>query len=221
MKKMTTILIAGTAIAAASYAQTTTVSSANIVGYAQTIHPSGRVIAAMQFINATNTPETVYGDSLPLNSKIYVWSGTGYSIATYGPVFVPGQGLVTKWNSSPLLEMGKAYWVETPSEVEVIQSGDVPLEDSVEIAIQEGLQLLTYPYPVERTILQLGFNPSVGDKLYVWDADTGYVIVTYGPVFVPGQGLVTKWNSDLTVQVGEGFWYSAVSNSNWVVEKPF
>jgi len=220
MKKSMVALLLSGIISGAASAQS--VSSANIVGYVKAIHPSGRVIAAMQFNNGTNTPETVYGDSLPLNSKIYVWNGSGYTIATYGQVFVPGQGSVTKWDTNPLLEAGRAYWVETPSEVEAIISGDVLMDESIEIEIHEGLQLLTFPYPVERTITDLGFTPSIGDKLYVWNSETGYVIITYGPVFVPGQGSVTKWdNESLTVKVGEGFWYSAVLDNTWSVAKPF
>jgi hypothetical protein len=107
MKKMTTILIAGTAIAAASYAQTTTVSSANIVGYAQAqTPPSGvfKIIALTQFSDGTtnnsvdiqdviNNPSDLNADIAGSGAagadKLHVYTGAGYS--SYA-LFQPSSG---------------------------------------------------------------------------------------------------------------------------------
>ena len=100
---------------AASVVSAQTVTSQNIVGYNKDVSAIGFHISGMQFDNAVaNTPTTVYGDSLPLNSKIYTWNGSGYVIVTYGQSFVPFVGLVTKWNNETLpISVGEGFWYET------------------------------------------------------------------------------------------------------------
>ena len=177
-------------------------------------------ISGMQFANApSNTPEIVYGDTLPKGSKIYVWNG-GYIIVEYNDVFVIGEGLVTKWDADPELENGQGYWVEVPSITNTVLSGTVPTDDAVTNSISIGLQLCSYPYPVDRVVTNLGFTPSKGDKIYDWSG--GYVITEYNDVFVIGEGLVTKWdNETLPIALGEGFWYESVVNTNWIATKPY
>ena len=218
MKKATIAMVAVVFAAFAAQANTT---SANIVGYSKSAYTGGFAISAMQFDGGAAGPTAVYGDQLPANSKIYTFDGSSYSISTYGTAFVPGQGLVTKWNSEPSLGAGSAYWVSTPSSVEAIVSGEVNTADSVTNVISAGFSLNSYPYPVERTVGELELSPTAGDKIYLWDG-SGYTIITYGSVFVPGQGLVTQWNNaSAVVGVGQGFWYSTASPQTWVVNKPF
>ena len=163
----------------------------------------------------------MYGDELPSGSKIYKWTDEGYLSSTYGDVFVPGTGVVTKWDSDLDLNSGEGYWIYTPSSVDAYLSGDVPLDDSITNSIVEGYQICSYPYPVDRVVTNLGFTPSSGDKIYVWDG-SGYGSSTYGDVFVPGSGVVTKWdNEDLQVGVGQGFWYYSTVAVEWVVERPY
>ena len=190
-------------------------------GFKKVAEPAGLHIAGMQFNNVTNTPKTVYSDTLASGSKIYTWNGTGYSIALYGPVFDPETGLVTKWDASPDLGNGDGYWVEASSAVDSTLSGDVPMDDAITNSIVVGLQLCSYPFPVDRVVTNLGFTPFSGDKIYAWNG-TGYAISLYGPVFDPETGLVTKWDDEtLSVAVGEGFWYESGVNTNWIVAKPF
>ncbi len=196
-----------------------------IVGVSRVQEPMGFHIAGMQYnSDATNTPESVYGDSLPFNSKIYKFEGgAGYQIATYGQVFVPGVGLVTKWSSDLNLASGEGYWVEAPGAVDTHMYGDVPVADAITNSIVTGFQICSYPYPVDRAIADLGFTPTAGDQIFVWNsAETGYEIISYGSVFVPGTGLVTKWNNEsVQIKVGQGFWYSSVVDTDWVVNRPF
>ena len=207
-------------VVSAASAQVTTTSS--VVGFRKIDEPAGFHISGMQFnVTTNNSPETIYGDTLPSGSKIYKWTGSGYSSATYGPVFVPGQGLVTKWNASLTLDQGEGYWVESPSAVDASFYGEVPLADTVTNSISAGFQLCSFPYPIDRVITNLGFTPISGDKIYVWNGSS-YASSSYGQVFVPGQGLVTKWNNEtLSISVGEGFWYESGVNTNWVATRPF
>ena len=220
MKKL---IMATAALACiASVVSAETVSSANIVGYTKdTADDAGFHIAAMQFINATNSPESIYGDSMPKGTKIYLYNGSGYDTSTYQDVFVPGQGSVLKWGTDLDLVSGVGYWVETPSAAEAVLSGEVPVADSVTNSIVVGFQLLSYPYPVSRMVSELGLTPAEGDKIYVFNG-TGYDTSTYQKVFVPGQGSVLKWDDEtLSIDVGEGFWYEAVASQTWIAERPF
>ncbi len=198
-----------------------TVTSANIVGYNKDVSAVGFHISAMQFENATNTPQTVYGDSMPAGTKIYKFNGTSYDTAAYGSVFVPIQGFVTKWSADLDLGSGDGFWVEAPSAAEAIVSGEVPSAASITNELSVGFNLVSYPYPVDRTVADLGFAPVAGDKVYVFNG-TSYDTSAYGSVFVPIQGFVTKWsNENLAISVGEGFWYEAAAAQTWVAEKPF
>lgn len=218
MKKATIAMVAVVFAAFAAQANTT---SANIVGYSKSAYTGGFAISAMQFDGGAAGPTAVYGDQLPSGSKIYTFDGSGYTIASYGTAFVPGQGLVTKWDQEPSLAAGSSYWVSTPGSVEAIVSGEVNTADSVTNVISAGFSLNSYPYPVERTVAQLELSPTSGDKIYLWDG-SGYTIISYGSAFVPGQGLVTKWDNDsAVVGVGQGFWYSTAAPQTWVVNKPF
>jgi hypothetical protein len=217
--KKTVITLAVVAFAAAAVQAQTT--SANIVGYSKSSYTGGFEISAMQFDGGAAGPTAVYGDQLPSGSKIYAWDGSAYTIASYGSVFVPGQGLVTKWNSEPSMEAGSAYWVETSSAVDAIVAGEVNSSASVTNTISAGFSLVSYPYPVEVTVADLQLSPASGDKIYIWDGSS-YTIVSYGSVFVPGQGLVTQWNNpSAVISVGQGFWYETTVEQEYVVNKPF
>ena len=215
--KKTVITLAVVAFAAAAVQAQTT--SANIVGYSKSSYAGGFFISANQFLGSSTVSE-VYGDSLPANSKVYTFDGSSYTIASYGSVFVPGQGLVTQWDDDLSLSAGVGYWVETPSATEAVVSGEVESAAAVTNSISAGFQLVSYPYPVEVTVEDLDLSPASGDKVYVWDG-TGYTIVSYGSVFVPGQGLVTQWDSNPTIGVGQGFWYETATPQEWVANKPF
>ena len=219
MKKTVTVMLAVAFGAFIAQAQTT---SDNIVGYTKTSHSGGFSISSVQFdVSGDETPTSVYGDQLPSGSKVYSWDGSSYSIASYAPAFVPGQGLVTKWSAEPVLSAGTAHWVETTSSVEAIQAGEVSGEASITTSIPAGFSLVSYPYPVARTVSELGLSPASGDKIYLWDG-SGYTIISYAPAFVPGQGLVTQWsNGDAAVAVGQGFWYETATPQTWSVNKPF
>lgn len=217
MKKIIATTAALACLASIAAAQ---VTSANIVGYnkASLDDSSGIQIVALQFNVADSTVSGVVGDSLPLGSKIYKFVDGSYSgnISTYGPVFLSGNA----WTPDLTIELGSSFWVQVPSTSTNIFAGEVETADSVTNSVVPGLQMLSYPYPVERGIDQLGLTPEVGDKIYKF-ANGSYTggISTYGPVFLSGNA----WTPALSFGVGEGFWYesTAVTTNDWVVNKPF
>lgn len=213
--------IAAVFLCMVSLASAQTAVTLGTFGFSKVQEPAGFFISGMQFDNETNTPTTVYGDSLPSGSQIYKWNGSSYSSASYGQVFVPGTGLVTKWDADLDLGSGDGYWVQSPDAVDATLSGDVPVDAAITNSIIAGFQICSFPYPVDRVITNLGFTPTSGDQIYVWSG-SGYASSSYGSVFVPGTGLVTKWdNETLAIAVGEGFWYLSNVNTDWIVEKPY
>ncbi len=219
---MKTIIMTAAVVACAAVVSAQTVTSVNIVGYNKYIAlEAGLYIAGMQFNNDTNTPETVYGASLPVGSEIFAWNGDGYDSALYGEVFVPGQGMVTQWDAAPTLGNGDGYWIDVAAATEAVLSGEVPAEGSITNILSAGVNLISYPYPVERTVIGMEFDPVEGDEIFMWTG-AGYETALYGEIFVPQQGFVVKWdNETLSVDVGQGFWYDSVATQTWVVNKPF
>jgi len=213
MKK---IIIAAMALTCATAVfSADTVTSENIVGYNKAVTTTGLQILGTAFLTGNDTPPGVFGDSLPVGSKIFAYNGAGYDSSE----FKAGFGGVTFWDNETL-NIGQAvgYWVDVPSGTQTnIISGDVETVDNVTNSITVGLQLLSYPYPVARTVPELGFTPSVGDKIFVYNG-TGYD----SSEFKAGFGGVTFWdNTTLTIEVGVGFWYDSVGSTNWVVARPF
>lgn len=211
MKK---IIATAAFVAAAAAVTAQTVTSANIVGYNKATTEAGFLIKANQFSTTNQTPEGVFGSSLPVGSKIYTFDGSAYSISTYTAGFF---GAPDYWNNALDLGQGVGFWVETAGVEEPIVSGEVYMDDSVTNSIAVGFQLISYPYPVERTVKTLGFTPEIGDKVYKFSGGS-YQISTYTAGFF---GAPDDWNNDFILEVGEGFWYEAVAATNWVVNRPF
>jgi len=203
----------------ASIASAQEVVTLGTFGFVKNAHTNTYHISGMQFDNSpSNTPEIVYGDSLPLGSKIYAWNGSGYDISEYNEFWEP-PNIVTKWSSDPELGNGEGYWVEVPVSTNTVLSGDVPMDDAITNSIVAGFQICSYPYPVDRVVTNLGFTPALGDKIYVWNGST-YTFSEYNEFWEP-PNVVTKWNNVLTITAGVGFWYESSANTNWIVERPF
>lgn len=211
MKKL--VMTAAVLTCAASIVSAQTVTSANVVGYNKAVTVAGLQILGTQFVNTNSTPEGLFGESLPVGSRVYAFNGVGYDIAE----FQSGFGGVTFWDATFDIGQSVGYWVEVPSGTQTnIISGEVELADSVTNSISIGLQILSYPYPVDVTVETLGFVPSVGDRVYSFNG-VGYDIAE----FQSGFGGVTFWDSNFTLPVGSGWWYESVANATWVATRPF
>lgn len=211
MKKLImTVAVLG---CAASIASAQTVTSVNIVGYNKAENATGFQILGTQFDTGDNTPAGVFGETLPVGSKIYVFNGA-YDSSLFDEDFLGNKA----WSKSLDLGQSVGYWVEIPSGTYTnIISGDVDLGDAVTNSVVSGFQLLSYPYPVERTVSQLGFTPTVGDKIYKFDNASGYDSSLYDEDFLGNKA----WSKELVFSVGEGFWYETVVATNWIAVKPF
>lgn len=221
MVKARTILGFACVIATAVYAQEVTIG---IVGIMRVSEPAGFYIAGMPYnMSQTNTPDIIYADELPLGSKIYKWNGNIYEISEYNEFFdFELFEDVIKWSADYSLNTGEGYWVYTPSLVDTFLSGDVGVVEAVTNTINIGFQICAYPYPVDRVVTNLGFNPSLGDKIYVWNG-TGYESSEYNEFFdFELFEDVIKWSDEtLLLETGQGFWYSATAETDWIVQRPY
>merc|ERR1711879_850128 len=136
MKK--TLIIAATALIGASvFSQT--VTSANIVGYVKTVTTNGLKIVAQQFDSTNATPTSLFGDSLPIGSKIYKFDPVnGYigNISTYENILFVGDS----WSQELDLSEG-SFWVQTTVVSTNIFSGDVNMATNVTVNLPPGLSL--------------------------------------------------------------------------------
>jgi hypothetical protein len=215
------------------------VTSVNAVGYVKKDLPKGSASLLRQdFLTMEDdpTPANIFGDTLPVQSKVYVWNGTAYQISTYSTSLVPdpqgGLMTVTNWNADFNLDPGIGFWVTIPDTApedtySVTLLGEVPNTDSSTNPVS-GVALLGFPYPVETqfTATDLAQKANVNDKAYFWNGSS-YQILTYSTSLVPdpqgGLMTVTNWNGDVTISLGEGFWYqnTSVDDIDWIEVKPY
>lgn len=226
MKKlMMTVVALGCAAAV-----TAQVYSANIVGYNKNAADAGLQIVAMQFDDGVgNTLDSIFGDAYPLGTKILTYEEPGgYKTSTYQVTYPPPNYLpVNGWAGSVSTVGGAvACWIQMPTgepTVNNIMSGEVDLADSITNSVLAGLNLFSYPYPVEVEVQDLGFTPVLGDRLFAYDNVGGYITVTFQTTYPPPNYLpVDAWsNPTLKIPVGGGFWYSTTTPSTWIADRPF
>jgi hypothetical protein len=182
MKRMVAILIAGAAFSAASYAQTNTVSSANVVGYIQVVDPASNrlVLISAPFETGTGTVSTlldIFGTNqlrqssiLARCDRVSTWdvvqqkyvafaqktNGLFYSTTNFG---------LTAQSVNPSVARGQALWIQSPSATYaptnrvIYISGDVPNDNAYTNPVVGNsgspLNFIANPYPVEMDINSL------------------------------------------------------------------
>ncbi len=209
---MKIIITAAVLACAASIVSAKTVTSANIVGYGKVATANGLAVVAQQF-DGGSTPTDLFGDTLPLGSVIYQYTGIGYNVSEYKTIFLAGDA----WDTPLDLSVG-SFWVETSLVNTNIFSGEVPMTDSITNSLITGLTLTAYPYPVEVGISDLDITPTLGDVIYQYTG-SGYNVSEYKTIFLSGDA----WDTELVFGVGDGFWYENANASDnvWVEVKPF
>lgn len=212
MKK---IIMTAALVACAAVVTAQSVTSANIVGYSKVESANGFVIVAQQFEGSDASPTGLFGDTLPLGSKIYKFDPvSGYAVSEYATIFLSGDA----WDT-PLDLSDGSFWVETSVVSENVFAGEVDLADAVTNNIVPGFSMLAYPYPVEVGIADLDITPTLGDKIYKFDPVSGYSVSEYASIFLSGDA----WDTPLVFAVGDGFWYESASLTDnvWIEARPF
>ena len=182
MKKLTTLLMAGFAFTAVSYAATNTVSSANVVGYIQVVDPASNryVLVSAPFETGTGTVSTlsdIFGTNqlrqssiLTRCDQVIMWDTIhqqymNYAQKTDGFFYAATNFGSTASSVNPTVTRGQALWIRSPSSTYaptnriIYISGDVPNDGSFTNAIVGNsgspLNFIANPYPVEMDLNSL------------------------------------------------------------------
>jgi len=224
MKKMVAILIAGAAFSAASYAQTNTVSSANIVGYVQrTLPPNNKYI--LVGVNFTaNGGDPTLKDIVGTNQlraavnyfnadRVVIWNKQTARYQTYAMYtdkeFYPCNTMA-QWNTAsatnPVVPLGSGFWIisagGSTTTNTLYLSGDVVTEQALPISLSAGYQLVSWPFSADQSIatmtttnLTKAANYFNADRIVVW---TGTAYQQYG-LYTDGDwypcNTMTEWNN--------------------------
>ena len=218
MKKLGYFLFAISVIGAVAVAQTNVLSK-NAVGYVRVDMPSnGMQFVRMDFdpLTGSNTVSEVVGDQLAAQSKLYAWDYTNQTWVTYGKTTKLGWGSA----SNLVMTRGQAYFLKSPVATNVFLMGQVPdSTNSYLVPVGEGLNAVGFSFPATTYWTNTAISKVLdsGDKLYVWDVASGYVI--YGKTTKLGWGSATN----LILQPGQGFFIrkGSVGTTNWSELKPY
>jgi len=202
-----TLLLAAALTAAGVATSMAQVYSVNAVGYVNTtIHP-GFNLVSNPLTAADNTIATLF-KTLPVNSVVYKFTGSGYIIATLDPddgvylpvdaantTVVPGEGVFVKSAGSTDL---------TVTFVGEVSQGDLSNP------LPAGLSIRSSQVPQAGTAAELGLVGEPNDIVYQYKAvGAGYDISTFDP-----DDLV--WAPPLrTLKVGEAFFLKKAKAGVW------
>jgi len=201
------LLVAGLAMA-----QTSEVSSVNVVGYIKVPLVANRVkLIGIQFDSMTTTNPTVadvFGsEGLPDGTVVYLFRGNRYVAEEYydGFGWFPGTNL---------LDRGEGCWIKSPQNYDLTLLGEVPGEDTT-VYLRAGAQIMSYPFPVSIGVTStvLNVNAPDGSVVYLHDG-TNYQAYEYYEGF--------GWFPDtLRWKEGEGCWFMSPAATSMVETVPY
>lgn len=237
MRKLTLVLIVFAMGAMLSQAE---VLSKNAVGYVKvTVEPGELAIITQPFLPIDPAddpiPSNVFGDSLPVDSRLWVWDGASYQVETYSESTEPFPpfNIVTNWfPDAALLEPGAGFWVTIPAAapdaVDVFVMGEVPDVATTDVPLIEGLVMVSFPYPAAMKVedLAMAQDPQLNDRIWIWGlgGGQGYSVVTYSEQTEPFPpfNVVTNWfPADVEIPPGMGFWYQSGATRTPTEVKPY
>lgn len=181
------------------------------------------------------TPSAVFGDSLPVGTRLYVWNSElqQYNTDRFDVQVGPPPTLIhtTNWVfNTVLLNPGTAFWVHIPSSAssdrDVVMMGEVPTIPDNVTSIIEGFNMIASAYPADVNWLdtELAQNAQVGDRMYLWNVeDQVYNTSVYSIQVGPPPTLIqtTNWTTNPVIPAGAGFWYRSAASKTWAEEKPY
>ena len=258
-KKLIVTAVLASMIGGAAFAQSTNVvSSVNIVGYVQTATPASNkldIVSLAQFSTGSNSvniqglfsniSELRGGRVLTNVDRLITWNGSTYT--TYGLYQSNAVGPFwmasgTAWTTPALpktpasvqLARGMSAWFQSArvsTLTNVVESGNVFLDQSYSVKLNGNLMLLSYPYSADININQLIVtNAAAGrvltnvDRIVTWNGSTYTTYGLYqsnavGPFWMAsGTAWTTpalpKTPSSATINLGKGFWYQVPGTTN-------
>ena len=209
MSKVVGLVICGVLVASAAYAQTNVLSQ-NAVGYVKISLAADEVALVTHQFNDIDgnpqSPSTVIGDQMPVDSRLFTWNGSSYDIEDYlaGTKLNPDA-----WTpDTASIEPGVGFFLEAAGAADVFLLGEVPADATIDLTAEVGVTALGFPYPASQawtgTATAAGAN--IDDRFFTWNG-ASYDIADY----LSG----TKLNPDAwtipgeVLDPGEGWFYES------------
>jgi len=112
------------------------------------------------------------------------------------------------------LTRGQGFWIRAPEATDIPLSGQVPQGEETNLALSEGLQLFSPPYPVAMDMNDgevFISEPMNGDRVTAFDG-VSYATADY---------FLGQWYGNVLLQPGQGYWYRAGGDQGMTVRKPY
>jgi len=212
MRTKTLLLTAALAAAGIASSMAQAVYSVNAVGYVNTVLKPGFNLVSNPLTAADNKISTLFGTSLPNNSRVYKFNGTTYDIATYSTLLGwtgPGAALTVTPGEGVFVQNGGA------ADVTVTFVGEVPQGPASNTTIPAGFSIRSSAVPQAGTATDLAFPAANNDRIYKWsNSPAGYTTYNFstllgwtptvpsvgvGEAFFVRMGAQTAWNRNFSV----------------------
>jgi hypothetical protein len=213
-----TLLIAAAALASSVISSQAGVYSQNIVGYANTVIPSGYSIACNPFDDGAGDLITNVAPSLPIGASVLFWNGVGYNTAVYVPGGgSPGNTAFYDGNTgndiaTPTVPPGTAFFIQNPASALTNTWVGTVVTNNVTLASGYSLVASAVPYAGDVTNSAINLNLLIGASLLFWNGN-GFDTAVYVPGGgSPGNTAFYDGNTgndiaDPNLKVGAGFFY--------------
>ncbi|MBN2564034.1 MAG: hypothetical protein JXQ75_24230 [Phycisphaerae bacterium] len=186
------------------------------------------------------------GANWALADRVIMWDSSSQSYDNYYYRNSAKAGITNKWvyaladttvTTDAFIRATDGFWVNAvySSTQTIVLVGDVVDDNVVTGSVIQGFNMVSYPFSTERDINEMGLtsgvagaNWALSDHLIVWDAQAKQYINFYYRNSSKA-GITNKWVNALAdtvvatniVNPGQGFWYQARSNFNWVAVRPY
>jgi len=208
------LCLAATVLAGGILAASAQVYSLNVVGYVNTpIKGNGAfTLLANPLVAATNDTVSLVGNLLPNKSQVLTWSGSAY---------VTASKISGVWNTNLPIPAGTGFFVKngpagSPDLTNTFVGevlGGIPGTNTT--ALPAGFALVGSKSPIGGTLTSVGDGTlNLGgvlpnkSQVLIWDNSGSGAYVTASKI----SGV---WNTNLQLNVGQGFFVKAFAATNW------
>jgi hypothetical protein len=212
MRTKALLLTAALSAAGVATSMAQAVYSVNAVGYVNTVLHPGFTLISNPLTATDNTLAGLFGGGkVPINTVVYKYTGTGFSIQTYtdDEVFAP--------DPTVTVLPGEGVFIKNPTSADVTVTFVGEVVQNVGTAhvinnIPQGLSIRSSKVPQAGTATDLALVGAEGDTLYQY-VNTGTPATSGYKISSLQDG---EWGPPLGVlKVGEAFFYKAVGPLVW------
>lgn len=210
--RKTLVLAAAALTAGLLTASAQNVYSVNIVGYVNTVFKGGGAytLVANPLDDGNGNQLTNLVNILPNKSSVQIWNGSGY---------VAANKAFGVWSTNVSLPPGVGFFVQNASATDITNTfvGTVVASPVTNSLTAGAFVLAGSPLPIggNLTDTNLNLGPTLANKssIQIWDNS--------GPGgFVAANKSFGVWSTNLTLNVGQGFFIQSATTTNWIQSLP-